>query len=285
MTLRSKLSIGTVQFGLDYGVTNQGGQVTIDEARGILNFAKQNNIITLDTAPLYGNSEKVLGEIGVDDYQIITKTTFLKDNENEVVNNFYKSLENLHRAQVEGLLIHNINDIENKQFEALFEKLNALKERGLVKKIGFSTYTPEQVVFLLANFDFDLIQVPFNVFDTRLIDNGLLQALKDKGVEIHIRSVFLQGLLLDFDSLGGYFSSWENKFDDYQKMVKDSGFSLLEYALNFVLHVEEIDKILVGVNNNKQLIEIVKASQKKVDDPLLPFSINDINLLNPSFWK
>jgi len=283
--LNSKLSLGTVQFGLDYGVTNQSGQVAIDEVRGILDFAKQNNIKTLDTAPLYGNSEKVLGEIGVDDYQIITKTTFLKDDDDEVVNNFYKSLENLNIGQAEGLLIHNINDIENKQFDTLFKKLYALKERNLVKKIGFSTYTPEQVVFLLANFDFDLIQVPFNVFDTRLVDNGLLRELKDKGVEIHVRSVFLQGLLLDFDSLGDYFSSWEDKFEDYQKMVKDSGFSLLEYALNFVLNVEEIDKILVGVNNNKQLIEIVKASQKKVDNPLLPFSINDINLLNPSLWK
>ena len=283
--LNSKLSLGTVQFGLDYGVTNQSGQVAIDEVRGILDFAKQNNIKTLDTAPLYGNSEKVLGEIGVDDYQIITKTTFLKDDVDEVINNFYKSLENLNRTQVEGLLIHNIKDIENKQFEALFEKLNALKESNLVKKIGFSTYTPEQVVFLLANFDFDLIQVPFNVFDTRLVDNGLLRELKDKGVEIHVRSVFLQGLLLDFDSLGDYFSSWEDKFEDYQKMVKDSGFSLLEYALNFVLNIEEIDKVLVGVNNNKQLIEIVEASQKIVDNSLLPFSINDINLLNPSLWK
>jgi aryl-alcohol dehydrogenase-like predicted oxidoreductase len=283
--LNSKLSLGTVQFGLDYGVTNQSGQVAIDEVRGILDFAKQNNIKTLDTAPLYGNSEKVLGEIGVDDYQIITKTTFLKDDDDEVVNNFYKSLENLNIGQAEGLLIHNINDIENKQFDTLFKKLYALKERNLVKKIGFSTYTPEQVVFLLANFDFDLIQVPFNVFDTRLVDNGLLRELKDKGVEIHVRSVFLQGLLLDFDSLGDYFSSWEDKFEDYQKMVKDSGFSLLEYALNFVLNIEEIDKVLVGVNNNKQLIEIVEASQKIVDNSLLPFSINDINLLNPSLWK
>ena len=285
MTLRSKLSLGTVQFGLDYGVTNKNGQVTISQARDILDCAKQNNIKTLDTASLYGNSEKVLGGIGVDDYQIITKTTFLKDDVDEVINNFYKSLENLNRTQVEGLLIHNIKDIENKQFEALFEKLNALKESNLVKKIGFSTYTPEQVVFLLANFDFDLIQVPFNVFDTRLVDNGLLRELKDKGVEIHVRSVFLQGLLLDFDSLGDYFSSWEDKFEDYQKMVKDSGFSLLEYALNFVLNIEEIDKVLVGVNNNKQLIEIVEASQKIVDNSLLPFSINDINLLNPSLWK
>jgi aryl-alcohol dehydrogenase-like predicted oxidoreductase len=285
MILESKLTLGTVQFGLDYGITNKSGQVTINQARDILDYAKQNNIKTLDTAPLYGNSEKILGEIGVGDYQIITKTTPLKNDVGEVIDNFYKSLESLNRDQVEGLLIHNINDIENKQFDTLFEKLNTLKERNLIKKIGFSTYTPQQVDFLLSNFDFDLIQVPFNVFDTRLVDSGLLQALNNKGIEIHARSVFLQGLLLDFDSLGGYFSGWENKFNDYRKMVKDSGLSLLEYALNFALNVKEIDKVLVGVSNNKQLLEIFEASQKRVDNLLLPFSIDNINLLNPSLWK
>jgi len=285
MSLNSKLSLGTVQFGLDYGVTNQNGQVTIDTARNILNIAKQSNIRTLDTASLYGNSEQVLGEIGINDYQVITKTTLLKDDVNEVIVNFYKSLERLNRDKVEGLLIHNIGDIENNQFDALFSKLNELKKEGLVEKIGFSTYTPEQIDSLLNTFDFDLIQVPFNVFDNRLIVGGQLKRLKDKGIEVHARSVFLQGLLLDFDSLGGYFSNWKKKFDDYQKMVRGSELSLLEYALNFALNVEEIDKVLVGVNNQKQLTEIVEASQKKINNPLLPFSINDLNLINPSSWK
>jgi aryl-alcohol dehydrogenase-like predicted oxidoreductase len=285
MVLNSKLSLGTVQFGLDYGVTNQNGQVTIDTARNILNIAKQNNIRTLDTASLYGNSEQVLGEIGINDCRVITKTTFLKNDINEVIDNFYKSLEKLNRDKVEGLLIHNIGDIENHQFDTLFSKLSELKKEGLVEKIGFSTYTPEQIDFLLNAFDFDLIQVPFNVFDNRLIIGGQLKKLKSKDIEVHARSVFLQGLLLDFDSLGGYFSNWEKKFDDYQKMVKDSGLSLLEYALNFSLNVEEIDKVLVGVNNKKQLIEIVEASHKKINNVLLPFAINDLNLINPSLWK
>ncbi len=285
MVLNSKLSLGTVQFGLDYGITNQNGQVTIDTARNILNIAKQNNIRTLDTASLYGNSEQVLGEIGINDYRVITKTTFLKNDINEVIDNFYKSLERLNRDKVEGLLIHNIGDIENNQFDTLFSKLSELKKEGLVEKIGFSTYTPEQIDFLLNTFDFDLIQVPFNVFDNRLIVGGQLKKLKNKAIEVHARSVFLQGLLLDFDSLGGYFSNWDKKFDDYQKMVKDSGLSLLEYALNFSLNVEEIDKVLVGVNNKKQLIEIVEASHKKINNVLLPYVINDLNLINPSLWK
>jgi len=81
------------------------------------------------------------------------------------------------------------------------------------------------------------------------------------------------------------FSNWKKKFDDYQKIVKDSELSLLEYALNFALNVEEIDRVLVGVNNQKQLTDIVKASQKKINNSLLPFPINDLNLINPSLWK
>ena len=283
--LNSKLSLGTVQFGLDYGITNKEGQVAINEVEDILNFAKQKNIKTLDTAALYGNSEDILGQIGVKSYQIITKTSLLKDGVDKVINNFYKSLRKLNREKVEGLLIHDIGDIENKHFDILFSKLKEFKEKGSIEKIGFSTYTPMQVDFLLGNFEFDLIQVPLNVFDTRLIEGGQLQALKNKDIEIHTRSVFLQGLLLDFNALGDYFSTWKSEFDSYQNMVDQSGLSLVEYALNYVLNIKEIDKVLVGVNNKKQLIEIVQASQKKVNNCLLPFSINDINLLNPILWK
>jgi len=278
-----KLALGTVQFGLDYGVTNLSGQVTIDEVRNILTFAKNNKIDTLDTASGYGNSEEVLGEIGVDNYQIITKTISLENDVDKVIDGFYKSLGSLNQKQVEGLLVHDINNIENKQFDVLFSKLNELKQQGLIKKIGFSTYTPEQVNFLLENFDFDLIQVPFNVFDTRLIQDGQLQALKSKGVEIHARSVFLQGILLNLDYPSDYFLTWEKQFTEYQAMVENSGLSLLEYALNFVLNTQEIDKILVGVNSEKQLREILKSV--KGPEPLPPYSINDVNLLNPSFWK
>ena len=153
----------------------------------------------------------------------------------------------------------------------------------MIKKIGFSTYTPEQVDFLLENFDFDLIQVPFNIFDTRLIEGGQLQALKKKNIEIHARSIFLQGVLLDFDNLSSYFSKWKKQFDKYQSTVEKSGLSLLEYALNFTLNVQEIDKILVGVNSADQLKEIVQA--KKKQSSLSAFPIDDIALLNPGLWK
>jgi len=278
-----KIALGTVQFGLNYGITNHSGQVAIDEVKGILDYAKTNNIDTLDTAAIYGNSEQVLGEVGVNNYRIITKTTPLENGVDGVIKGFHQSLENLNIGQVDGLLIHNIDDTKDKRFGELFHKLNELKKEGMIKKIGFSTYTPEQVDFLLENFDFDLIQVPFNVFDTRLVEGGQLEALKKKNIEIHARSVFLQGVLLSFDSLSDYFSTWDAQFEQYQGLVREKELSLLEYALNFALNTQELDKILVGVDSVNQLTDIVNAFKSDVD--LKAFKIDDINLLNPSLWN
>ena len=279
----NKLALGTVQFGLDYGVTNLSGQVAIGEVKNILDYAKEKSIDTLDTASGYGNSEQVLGEVGVNNYRIITKTTPLKNGIDGVIKGFYQSLDSLNIGQVDGLLIHNIDDTKDKGFGKLFHKLNELKEEGVIKKIGFSTYTPEQVDFLLENFDFDLIQVPFNVFDTRLVEGGQLKALKKKNIEIHARSVFLQGVLLSFDSLSDYFSTWDAQFEQYQGLVREKELSLLEYALNFALNTQELDKILVGVDSVNQLTDIVNAFKSDVD--LKAFKIDDINLLNPNLWN
>jgi len=278
-----KLALGTVQFGLDYGVTNHDGQVAIGEVKNILDYAKDKGIDTLDTAPSYGNSEKVLGGVGVNDFQIITKTTSLQVGVANVLQAFHQSLTDLNITSVDGLLIHNIEEVKDKQFDSLYKELNKLKQDKLINKIGFSTYTPDQVDFLLDNFDFDLIQVPFNVFDTRLIDGGQLQALKNKNIEVHARSVFLQGLLLDFKHLGDYFSKWTKEFDSYQETVQDSELSLLEYALNFALNTSELDKILVGVDNANQLLDIVNSSTIGVN--LNEFSIDDVSLLNPVYWR
>ena len=103
------IALGTVQFGMDYGVTNHDGQVTIGEVKNILDYAKVSEIDTLDTASGYGNSEQILGKIGVENYQIITKTTSLKEGVDKVINGFYQSLDNLNQKAVDGLLIHDIN--------------------------------------------------------------------------------------------------------------------------------------------------------------------------------
>lgn len=254
-----------------------------NEVKNILSIARNNNIDILDTASGYGNSEKALGDAGIHSFKIVTKTSSIKSGVDNVLKSFKQSLENLRIDSVDGLLIHDINEVNDKEFDVLFERLNELKRQGLINKIGFSTYTPKQVNFLLDNFDFDRIQLPFNVFDTRLVEGGQLKALKKKNIEIHARSVFLQGVLLDFNNLSSYFSTWRGQFDKYQEVVEKSGMSLLEYALNFALNTQEIDKVLVGVNSEQQLREIFQSIQKAGRPRVYP--INDVNLLNPSLWK
>jgi aryl-alcohol dehydrogenase-like predicted oxidoreductase len=279
----NKLSLGTVQFGLDYGVTNNDGQVKIEVVESILEYALQNNIDSLDTAPSYGNCEEILGCTGVDNFKIITKTIPLKDNIDEVIYNFHYSLNKLNADNVDGLLIHNIDDIKKNQFDNLYRKIIELKNNGFVNKIGFSCYEPSQIDFLLNHFDFDLIQVPINIFDNRLICGGQLQQLNANDIEVHARSVFLQGILLNFENLPGYFLPWERKFFEYQELVKASGLSLVEYALNYVLNIKEIDKVIVGVNSKEQLGDIINAASKELK--IKVFEIEDLNLLNPTFWK
>ena len=224
----NKLALGTVQFGLNYGLSNDKGKTSYEEAKKIIKILKVNNIDTLDTASEYGSSEKILGKIGVNNFHLVTKTSPLKFGVGNVIKSFHQSLKNLNTKSVDGLLIHNIEEVKDSAFDDLFKELLRLKQDKLINKVGFSAYMPEQVDFLLNNFDFDLIQVPINVFDTRLIDGGQLLSLKNKKIEVHARSIFLQGLLLDFEKLDVYFSQWINQFNCYQKEVIASNLSLLE---------------------------------------------------------
>ena len=276
-----KIALGTVQFGLNYGVTNLRGKTELSELEGILKCARENGIDILDTAPDYGDSEQVLGKVGVKEYRIVTKTESVDLGSDAVIRSFMQSLDSLQIDNVYGLLIR-AKDAYQTEIRSLYAKISQLKEQGVIEKIGFSVYSADQVDFLLNHFDFDLIQLPFNVFDSRLVQSGKLKLLKSAGVEVHARSVFLQGVLLDFDNLPQYFQPWNEQFAKYQEMVFESGMSLLEYSLNFVLNTPEIDKVLIGVGNQKQLEEILQSEMSSVD--LKPFPIDDVNLLNPSLW-
>ena len=261
-----KLALGTVQFGIDYGVANTKGQVQIEEVHAILNYAQKNGVNTLDTASSYGNSEEVLGKFVVNDFKIITKTTSIKKGVNEVVRNFHQSLKNLKQQKVCGLLIHDINEIEHKRFDALFIELARLKQQGLVKKIGASVYNSQQIDYLLDNFSIDLIRLPINILDQRLISNDSLIKLKKHNVEIHARSAFLQGLLLmSTDTIPSWFNPIKDTLKLFHKEAKKQNLTKLQLALGFVQSLTEIDKVVVGVDSLKQLYEIINASSVKVD--------------------
>jgi aryl-alcohol dehydrogenase-like predicted oxidoreductase len=290
-----KLGLGTVQFGTDYGISNQSGQTTPAEVAKILKFAAANGISYLDTAPAYGNSETVLGEILDPDcqFRIVTKTNKIgksQINAEDVqfaLDVFGQSLDLLQQESVYGLLVHHPDDLLNEGGDRLMVGLESLKERGLVEKIGVSVYNRMEIDRLLDKYSIDMIQIPLNVFDQRLLKDGYLSSLKSQGIEIHVRSVFLQGILLMSETeLPANLSGLLPYLQRYRQENQSLGISSLQAAIGFVDRLSEVDTILVGVNNLQQLTEIVTAVAHEFDfDYLQSFSIEDEALVNPTLWR
>ena len=285
-----KLTLGTAQFGLDYGVANAIGQVNKEETLEILTFAKQAGINTLDTAIGYGDSEKRLGQAGIGSWNIITKLPEVNVEHSDInywvnsqINN---SLLRLNVLSVYGILLHRPLQLLEKNGSQLWNSLKGLKERSITKKIGFSVYSPDELDKLWkAGFIPDIVQAPYNVFDQRLKDSGWLSKLNDNKVEVHTRSVFLQGLLLmPSDKRPKYFSKWNNLFNEWDLWLKTDNISGLEAALNFALSEYLIDKIIVGVDNKTQLSEVISASKKYTLCVPKILNTTDEKLINPSLW-
>jgi len=293
-----KLGIGTVQFGLDYGISNTSGKTSLKEVQSILKLATENGVDVLDTAPFYGDSESVIGRCLPEQnrFRIITKTPCFKRSRytaadgNTIKSAFYESLERLRLSSVAGLLIHHADNALAEGGEFLYDVLHELKSKGLVEKIGVSVYNGEQIDKLLDLYDFELIQVPVNVLDQRLVKGGELKKLKNKGIEIHARSVFLQGLLLmDPDTIHPFFNEIRLLLQKYQKFLCLNGLSFVEGAIGFVKEITEIDHIIVGVNNLKQLKDNVQSFDRTNNtlniDSFKEFNINEPKFINPGSWK
>jgi aryl-alcohol dehydrogenase-like predicted oxidoreductase len=287
----SKIALGTVQFGIDYGVNSVEGQVQPSQVESILNYARLKGIDLLDTAPTYGNSEKILGRVNISNLKVVTKTRHfdsLEINNNDVKflnNDFHHSLKDLKQDSVYGVLIHNADDLLKPGAEKLFDQLQELKQAEKIMKIGVSVYDYSQLQSILDNFDMDLVQLPFNILDRRMIDSGMLATLRSKGTEVHARSVFLQGLLLMTEqSRPGKFKRWEALWKVWHEWLNDNQITALEATIRHAISMPEISKVLVGVDTVDQLKEIVMATPGVLPDIPPEMFTNDADLLNPSNW-
>jgi aryl-alcohol dehydrogenase-like predicted oxidoreductase len=292
MIYTSKIALGTAQFGIDYGINSIDGQVQTKEVDNILSYAYIKGINLLDTAPAYGNSEQVLGEINVNNFNIITKTRHfgsseITSNDLESLDQYFsQSLVNLKQDSVYGVLVHNANDLLKSGSEKIFNRLQALKQEKKIEKIGVSVYDHNQLQTILENFDIDLVQLPFNILDRRLIDSGMLSILKNKGIEVHARSVFLQGLLLMNDqNRPEKFNHWNALWKMWREWLNDNQITALEATIRYAISMPEISKVLVGVDTENQLKEIMIASSGNLPDLPAELYTNDVNLLNPSNWS
>jgi aryl-alcohol dehydrogenase-like predicted oxidoreductase len=289
-----KIGLGSAQFGLDYGVSNHNGKTPPAEVAAILQMAAAQGIRVIDTAPLYGDSEASLGQAqaGAGLFRLITKTPAFHGRPVTAADldhmraTFARSLQQLGTASAYGLLVHHADDLLATGGEALFEAASALKREGRVQKIGVSVYTGQEIDAILARFPVDLVQLPINILDQRLIVSGHLARLKSAGVEICARSAFLQGLLLMAPAdLPAHFEPVRDHLDNLHRYLTQTGLTPLEGALGFVLALPEIDVVLCGVNDRRQLAEICAVAAKQIDpSPLRRFAFGDAAIVDPTRW-
>lgn len=286
-----KLALGTAQMGLDYGVSNTSGKTSIGEAAEIISIAKRSNIDVIDTAIGYGESEKVLGHIGVDGFKVITKIPSipigLPDTKKWMFEQVLYSLDRLKINFLYGVLLHDTKILHRSDNSLILEALRELKQNSLVKKVGVSIYDPVELEMVINKMEVDIVQAPLNLIDRRLVETGWLDKLIKRGVEVHARSVFLQGLLLvTHEKIPIKFDRWNYLWNFWHKRLSDDGLDAKDECLRYVLSITDITKIIVGVQTAKQLEQLCTTN---VTSPAInewrEMICHDEALINPSKWS
>lgn len=285
-----KLALGTVQFGLNYGVANTSGRVTAQEASVILERAQSCGLDTLDTAIAYGESESVLGQLGIECWNTVTKLPAVphacQDVAQWVQEQIEQSMARLGVSQLHGVLLHRPAQLLEKMGPALYGALQSTKAQGKTRKIGVSVYSPSELEALFNAYALDIVQAPLNILDRGLVESGWAGRLHDAGVEVHTRSAFLQGLLLmPASQRPAKFNPWANVWRAWHGWLEREHLTPLQACLRYVTNLPQVDRVVVGVDTAAQLQEIVEAADG-MQASLPEFdTLQDARLINPASWN
>ena len=289
--MNSKLILGTVQFGLEYGINNTKGKPSKENIKSILDSAYNSGILLLDTAEAYGDSQSKIGEYhnnSTNKFNVITKFSSNVDGFSlNIIERVYNNLKILDVDKLYCYMFHSFNDF-NKYFEKYREDLLILKRDGIINNIGVSLYSNDEFESVLEFDEITLIQLPFNLLDNNNKRGNILKKAKAKRIEIHTRSVFLQGLFFKNTSdlsiktkpLRPYLKSLNDLCDEEYKMN--------DLALNYVCNQKNIDKVLIGVDNVHQLESNILSEKKNIEKELIKkieaVDVKETKILNPSNW-
>ena len=284
-----KIVLGTAQFGLDYGVTNIKGKVDLPEVLAIRDYAIENDIKMVDTAKNYGNSEKILDNF--QSFEIVTKINLRQIGAGSLkpgilLNNIKNSLKNLGRQSLYALLIHDPATLSGLNRDFFLEELDFAKKTGLVKKYGISVYCPDEVFEFKDKFDLELVQLPLNIFDQRFLKSGCLKYLRQNNIEVHARSLFLQGALLA-SKTPNLLLNWDPYFVRLRERCKGLRLSLLEYCIAFTKSaLFDGSSAVIGVTSRKELSDILRAFSKNVpQENWENFACDETGLIDPRKWN
>jgi len=286
-----KIILGTVQFGLNYGINNSNGKPSFDECCEILNKSFDFGITTLDTAEAYGDAHKIIGDFHklnpLKKFKIITKIPHgvIFDDVQSKVEQYLKDLE---IEFIEVLMFHSY-DTYIKNYKNI-DKFENLINKGFIKSIGVSVYTNEQIESLLADKRITVVQLPFNLFDNVTKRGEVIKKLKLSGKVVHTRSAFLQGLFFkNTNDLNSFFYPLKEELEKLNELSEKYNVSISKMALAYSLKQNNIDQVLIGIDSIKQLEDNYLAFQYQLDEKLISeinsISIENDELLNPALWK
>ena len=284
----NKLILGTVQFGLDYGINNSSGKISKLEASKIIACCTESKINKFDTAANYGASENILGEYFFEnpstDFQIITKL----DSKLTLEESMNQSKARLRINKINYLMFHSFDHY--KKYKAQIGDFIKKNKSLNFDYLGVSVYSNFEITELINDDNIDLIQLPFNLLDNESQKGDLLKLAKKRGKIIHVRSIFLQGLFYkNVENLNGKLSALEINLADINRISEINKIDINKLAFGYVLSKEYIDGVLFGVDNLKQLEDNISALEHKLDNHIIKLIDNikviDIDLLNPSNWN
>jgi aryl-alcohol dehydrogenase-like predicted oxidoreductase len=277
------LIIGTAKFGFKYGLNKKKN--TKLEINGIEKILKKNSLKKFDTAMNYGVSEKIIGNFKIKK-EVITKIKLPEKKPKDLKLWFKKRLNNslkkLKVKSIYGLLIHDTSDILGKNKEFL-NILIDFQKKNFISKLGISVYEIGEIKKILKFWKPDIIQLPLSVFDQRFLKNDFLKKIKRRGIEIHVRSCFLQGILLNSRlNIGN--SKSQKIFRNFVNWCKNNKISQLTACLHFIKKVDSIDSLIIGFQNSVELKQIIEAFKKKNIKVPSKFINNEKKVIDPRTW-
>lgn len=285
-----KIIVGTAQFGLDYGVSNTKGKTEECEVNRILDYLGYSGVKYLDTAPAYGDSHRIISNYLKNNnvFKVNTKISSINNTDiKSIIKEVHESLE-LFNGNISCLSFHDVNDFTNKNYDKVIEEVECLKRKGYINKVGVSIYDENQLDNVINKMDVDVVQVPFNIYDQRLIGSKRIIELSCRGTEIHARSIFLQGLILmELEHIPSKLSSMKTQQESLILYSRELNKSVYELCLSWVFQQNWIDKIVVGLNDlsqSKKLIKSISGSLSK-DLDLKKYSISEPLIINPVNWS
>lgn len=287
----SKLILGTVQLGLDYGINNSQGKPSTKEAHRILDCAFDAGIRSLDTAAAYGTSHEVLGSWfelgGKGDMQVFTKLAPNIDLQSNTIDAF---LSELKIDSLAGISFHRLADYKSSHAHRR-DELMAIVNSPLVGKLGVSMHSNEELEFCVDRKEIELVQLPYNALDNAFHRESAFNKAHENGMDIQTRSAFLQGLF--FKDLKAFPIKLQGLIPAIQE-IKSLALSLDmpigQLVLGYAMQGKS-NGVVFGVDSVNQLEEILTWSEKSKQVPkeaieqIDAIKIKNTSLLNPANWS